>query len=204
MNKQPRRVQTDIEAIVAVIARLMDLPSNWNGEVDIVHNADFKGKKRFSCGIEIHADLINRQSRWSTLIHEAVHCFSAGYTASSYWDFPGWEEGVVEQLQRLCRSAVLETLEITVDKRIFLILDAEHRYNRYITALETLRVFLNAEPLEFYYSLLHIPIRERPVYMLQRSRSLDSEKRKEFLRLFSVANSVLKQALEVYHDKYED
>ena len=198
MDESQNRLQTELNALVAVIVRLAGLPSNWNGEVSLVPGANFKGKKRFSCGIELDADLANQEARWSTLIHEALHSISVGYTASAYWELPGWEEGLIEQLQRLYRSAALEALKVSVDADIFLVMDAEHRYNRYIAALETLRVFLDAEPLDFYLALLRMPIRERPGSMLYLSQSLDSAERIEFLRLFSASHTVLKEALELW------
>lgn len=186
----------EVNALVAAAIRLTGLTSNWNGEILLVPGADFKGKKRFSCGIEIHVDLAEQEARWSTLLHEVLHSLSVGYVASAYWQSPGWEEGVIEQLQRLYRSAVLDALEISVDADVFLILDAKHRYNGYIAALEALRTFVAAEPFDFYLSLLKRPIRDRPGYMLNLSKSLGSVDRREYLRCFAASNTVLKEALE--------
>ena len=73
--------------------------------------ADFKGKKRFSCDIQIQEALAKTEARWTTLIHESLHTFSSGYLREDYQAYRGWEEGVVEQLQRLLRFEVFHRLE---------------------------------------------------------------------------------------------
>lgn len=47
--------------------------------VELVETTEFKGKKPFSCDIQIQASLARLEARWSTLIHESLHAHSAGY-----------------------------------------------------------------------------------------------------------------------------
>lgn len=61
------------------------------------------GEKRWGCDILFHADLTNNPLRWRTLLHEVLHSVSAGMTEQDYRRFRGWEEGVVEWLQRRWR-----------------------------------------------------------------------------------------------------
>ena len=139
MDDLQARTQAELEAIITVLTELTGLPSRWSGQVELVPNADFKGKKRFICDIQINAALANQDARWTTLIHEALHSLSAGYIRDDYQDFQGWEEGVVEQLQRIFRPRVLFRLRVAVNPHVFRRLDAEHGYNKFVAALETLR-----------------------------------------------------------------
>lgn len=196
MDEQQSRLQMEVNALVAAVTRLTALSSNWNGEIALVPNADFKGKKRFGCSIELDASLAQSETRWSTLLHEVLHSFSVGYVASSYWDFPGWEEGGVEQLQRHFRPIALAELGVTVDTDVFLIGEQMHRYNAYIEALERLRLLVGMETLPFYLDLLRTPIKQRPAFTLGLGRSLFGVSKVEYVRAFSSSNAVLRTMLD--------
>src|SRR5579864_3196786 len=101
MNHSEAQIGEELERILVVVSELTGLPSNWSGRVELPPDADFKGKKRFSCDILIRDELAREPIRWSTLIHEALYCFSAGYRRDDYHMYRGWEEAVVEQQQRL-------------------------------------------------------------------------------------------------------
>ncbi len=97
------QVRAELEQIMPVVSQLTGLPARWSGRVELVTEADFKGKKRFGCDIQIATELAEQDARWATLIHESLHCHSAGYNGVDFRTYRGWEEGVVEQLQRLLR-----------------------------------------------------------------------------------------------------
>jgi hypothetical protein len=204
MEAREAQIAEEIEQILTILTELTGLSSRWSGHVELVPDADFKGRKPFSCHIRIDAALALLPERWSTLIHEALHSLSAGYIASDFRMLPGWEEGVIERLQRLYRPVVLARLGITVDDAIFLEDEREHHYNPYIGALEQLRVLLNIPEAQFYLDLLRTPIRERPGYLLGLGRQLTGEARTEFLMAYSKANSVLKGFLLARFDAAEE
>lgn len=55
----------------------------------------------------IVSSLAGQPDRWLTLIHEALHTVSTGYVRKDFSALPGWEEDIVEHLQRLFRPAIL-------------------------------------------------------------------------------------------------
>ena len=181
--------------ILEVVCELTGLPSNWNGRLELVQNAEFRGRKPFGCDIQIDAELAQSPERWATLIHEALHAVSAGYDRNDFQAFRGWEEGVVEQLQRLIRQTVLVRLNVTVDEAIWQQHEANHRYNEYIDALEEIRGALHIpeaeEPLLFYIGLLAIPIKERPGAVLGMGYQRSELPRTPFARAYSAASAVL-------------
>lgn len=196
MNSIEGQIQEEIRQILEVVEERTGLPSRWNGHVELVLDADFKGKKRFSCDILIHASLAQQDSRWSTLIHEALHAVSVGYQREDYQQFRGWEEGVVEKLQRLMRPAILTTLGVTIPEERFQASEATHLYNVYIRALEEIRLALEAEvgpddEQTFYIALLSTPLRDRPGYVLGLGYQRIALPRASFIRAFSAANAIL-------------
>lgn len=161
----------------------------------LVPNAEFRGRKPFNCDILIDADLTRLPERWATLIHEALHAVSVGYDRNDFQALRGWEEGVVEQLQRLMRPTVLVRLGVSVEETIWQEHEAQHRFNDYIKALEEIRNALNepetADPLRFYIRLLATPLRERPGYVLGLGYRRPELPRTPFIRAFSAANALL-------------
>lgn len=189
------RTQQELVDIVAVLTELTGLSSRWSGRVELVPEAEFKGKKRFICDIQIDAALAGQEARWTTLIHEALHSVSAGYIRDDYQDFQGWEEGVVEQLQRLFRPRVLSRLGVTVTPEVFRELEAEHGYNKFVAALETIREALNipATNVEtFYLDLLATPIKDRQSYVNGYGFSLPPSQRSDFFAVVSAASATLR------------
>jgi hypothetical protein len=196
MDDLQAQVFRELEQIIVAVTALTGLTSNWNGSLELVWDADFKGKKRFSCDIQINAVAASQPTRWSTLIHEALHAVSLGYVRDDYQQFRGWEEGVVEELQRLLRPLVLDAVGIAVPESIFQANESMHRYNVYIAALEEIRRALEAEsvPVErqqFYVRLLGTPLRDRPGKVLALGYQRAGLPRAPFIRAFSAANAVL-------------
>ncbi len=186
------QIASELRQIIGVLTGRLGLPSQWSGQVGIVPDAGFKGKKRFTCDILIDAALASQEVRWATLIHEALHTVSAGYIGTDYRDFPGWEEGVVERLQRLFRPIILARLGVTVPENAFRAAEEKHNYNKYIYALEQLRFGLNMTAEEFYANLIKIPIKDRFSYVFGLGDGLEGRERRVFLYVLSAANSVLK------------
>ena len=197
MDDLEARTQKELAGIIAVLIELTGLPSRWSGRVELVLEAEFKGRKRPICDIQIDAALATQDARWATLIHEALHSVSAGYNSSDFRQFRGWEEGVVEQVQRMLRPAILGRLGIAIVDNVFHPEEEAHAFNGYIAALESLRLMLkeNAssnERQEFYLDLLSLPIASRPESILRVSFALEQPQRGVFISAFSQANSILK------------
>jgi len=194
VNETEARIQQELVAIVDVLGELTGLTSRWNGEVELSQDARAFGRKPFSCRIVLNKRLADQPVRWRTLIHEALHSFSAGYNSQDYQAWRGWEEGVVEQLQRLFRPSVLARLSVTVDAAIFREAEVDYLFNKHIKALEQLREATGArEVQEFYLDLLATKIKDRPGLILSRRFHLPLEEQAAFVELFSRANSVLKE-----------
>ena len=129
MESLQAQITEELHKIVAMIEQLTGLRSNWNGELLLVpSDAPYKGMKPFSCAIHLRTDLAAGDLRWRTLIHEAFHATSAGYTAAAFAEHIGWEEGTVEQLQRLYRDAILDGLNVVADRDRFAVEDTAHAF----------------------------------------------------------------------------
>jgi hypothetical protein len=99
--------------------------------------------------------------RYRTVIHEALHSFSPLMTPRQYQEMIGWEEGVVESLQRLLRPAVLRIMGLAIAESDFAPIDESHKFNAYIAALEELRIGTILTATEFNVRLLSTPIEQR-------------------------------------------
>ena len=172
---------------------------NWSGRVELVINAKHKGLKRANCSIEIDAHLAEQDLRWLTFIHEALHSLSPQYNATDFRELRGWEEGVVEKLQRLFRPVVFSRLKIGPPEDMLLLSDLRHPFNPYIAALERLssqEVFRVIQPpVTFYVNLFAIPIKDRPASIFRHGFRLQSEQRVAFMTIFSEANAILTRGI---------
>jgi len=195
VNEAEARVQQELVAIVDVLSELTGLTSRWSGEVELTQDPRVLGRKPFTCRIVLNERLAAQPVRWRTLIHEALHSFSAGYNMTDYQAFLGWEEGVVEQTQRLLRPTVLKRLGLQIDEAVFMPVEAAYSFNKYIGALERLRGAMHREDeLEFYLDLLATQIKQRHNLLFGAGNRLPSKQRVMFITIFSEANSVLKEA----------
>jgi len=190
------QVHNEMQRILEVVCELTGLPSNWNRTLLLVDGAEFRGRKPFSCSIELDADLARLPHRWATSIHEALHAVSAGYDRNDFQAFRGWEEGTVEQLQRLLRPTILGRLGVTMKEDIWQEHEAHHRFNEYLRALEEIRTAIAEEDTpesatEFYIRLLATPLRDRPAFVLGLGFRHAELPRTPFVRVFSAANAVL-------------
>jgi len=148
--------------IVQIVETLLGCSSRWNGvirlETDVLHAgvASPEGSIGISRFVWDHPVY-----RWRTLLHEVLHTFTPDFTRSDYARMPGWEEGVVEQLQRLLRSRVFDAMQIALPDDAFADIEREHRYNCYIDALEAVRQVTGEERETFYRRLLVTPMMDR-------------------------------------------
>ena len=122
-----------------------------------------------------------------------LHACSAGYNRVDFEQSVGWEEGVVERLQRSLRAQIFAKLAVHVDADLLLQLDTGHPFNRYIEALEQVRITLGTEEPLFYLELLRTPIKERYSFLLARALQLSAVRRVEAVRALSSANVVLQR-----------
>lgn len=198
MDDLEARTHQELTDILSILTELTGLPSRWSGRVELVPDAEFKGRKRQMCDIQIDAGLAAQDKRWPTLIHESMHSISAGYNANDFRDFRGWEEGVAEQLQRMFRPTILQRLGVVLPEVVFYAEEESHGFNDYIAALESLRLLLketsapNATQLSFYLGLLGLPIKDRSNSILRIFIALQQPQRGIFIAAYSQANSILK------------
>jgi hypothetical protein len=187
------RIRQELKLIQPVVEQLTRLRSRWNGQVELITDPGFRGKKLFSCAIVLDAALAENRVRWRTALHEMLHSVSAGYTQADYLALVGWEEGVVEQLQRIIRPAALSQLGILVSEEVFQAAEDHHLFNRHIAALEQMRTALSLPLLDFYLDLLRRPLRDRPAYIFGLGNRLPAARRTAFVKVYSAANAVLKR-----------
>ena len=166
------RSVSEVSAIEPIISRITRLPSRWKGEIEI-HDGGDKGTKPFRCNMQLSTSIVGSDARWRTLIHEDLHAHSAGLSNESFVSNRGFEEGVVEQLQRLLRDQIIaelpEYLRAGYDKEEYDLLDRGHTYNIYIAAYERVRKAMGDEPEDFYLDLLRQPVEKRNLHMILRA-----------------------------------
>jgi hypothetical protein len=173
------------------------LKSNWNRQLELSDDVNIRGEKPFTCMIRVNVARMHQETRWRTLIHEMLHAHSAGYNRMSFDALPGWEEGIVEQLQRLLRAALLSEIGVQVDDALFLDEEQTHPYNVYIAALEAMRellVGIEESPTNFYIALLNVPIRERLTWVMQRGKQLLAKQQAGFLKTFALSSAILRRS----------
>ena len=193
MDEVEARTQKELTDIIAVLTQQTGLPSRWSGRVELVPDAEFKGRKRQMCDIQIDAALATRDERWPTLIHEALHSISVGYNGTDFRLLRGWEEGVVEQLQRIYRPIFLRQIGVRLEGTVFESGELHHQFNPYIAALESLRHYCEPpkQEIDFYVDLLSLPLKERPDSILRSGFSLERSPRATFMMTYSQANAIL-------------
>ncbi len=175
-------LQLNLRQIIQVLEDILGRPSRWNGNLALEREISYSGMMHYDGSISISelacADL---NLRWRTLIHEALHTFSPQYTRREFLMARGWEEGVVEQMQRLLRPQIMAALGVELDEAVLAGVESSHAYNVFITLLEDLRQRLDDAPLSFYRMLLATPLPER-LLLLRRSAIMLEEPDKQAFR----------------------
>ncbi len=192
MDELTARITDEIAAITDYLEQRLGRRSRWNGKVNLAIASDNYGQALWDGSISINHSLAQTDLRWRTLIHEALHHFSAGLTPTSYFELPGWEEGSVEQLQRILRSEILFSLGVSVARPIFEAVENNHKVNKHIEALESLRNALGEPIPGFYDSLLTMPLKIRPAGIIELGRQLPPDDYYNFQRVFALAFSRLR------------
>ena len=160
--------------------------------MELTDNPYIRGAKPFRCDIVINAGLAAQEERWRTLIHEMLHTFSEGYQPLDYVAFRGWEEGVVEQLQRTLRPTILAELGLAISETVFAEIETDHEYVEYVQALENIRAVFNEKSQSFYARLLALPIRDRRRAVFEQGMALAPLQRRLFLSIYSDSDATLK------------
>ena len=191
MNALPpsETIVQELQELRSVVEELTGLPSRWNGSVSIVDAASMQlltgtlamAQKEWSCAIAVNEIILGEDSRWRSLLHEMLHSVSVGMNREDYTRLKGWEEGVVEQVQRQIRPLVLSRLDVNIPEEVFVPFELNWPYNRYISALEEIRSYLGYPLDSFYLALLRTPLAERIAYVRNLSNSPD------FLRVLAQA-----------------
>lgn len=119
MDDLQAQITKKIAAITDFLEQRFSRRSRWNGEVKLTSASDNYGQAHWDGSIRLNRSLAQTELRWRTMIHEALHHLSVGLTPTSYSDLRGWEEGTVEQLQRLIRDEVLDALAVSVPPDMF-------------------------------------------------------------------------------------
>ena len=189
MEELETKITDEVAAITGFLEQQLGWRSRWNGEVELSNDPTAFGKALWNGRISINRQAAQTDLRWRTEIHEALHLLSAGLTPTNYLDFEGWKEGVVE---RLLRPIVLNALSVAVLDTVFAAAELSHNYNRYIDALERVRVAVNGLALMFYSDLLNTSLPARPSSVIQLSRQLPTNLFREFQKEFAVAYSTLR------------
>lgn len=178
-------LQLNVRHIVQALEEILGWRSRWNGECYLARSLSFGGAAHYGGSLSIsefaYAD---PDLRWRTMIYEALHTFSPQYSKAEYGAARGWEEGVVEQTQRLLRTQVLTSLQVNVREEVIVEAEALHPYNAYITILEDLRARLSDAPLNFYRMLLAAPLPERALLLKRSSILLNEPERQAFLSVW--------------------
>lgn len=198
------RLKAELETLNPLVSRRLNAPSSWNGEVTLGANAATRGRRLYAGGIEVDVRLAGHEARWRTLIHELVHAHSAGLNPPDYDAYRGWEEAVVENIQRRIRPGVLAEAGVTVDEAVFRAVDDAFIFNDAVSALEELRRVLPpseqtddtpneaAEAEAFYRELLRVPLKQRLRHVFEQGMALPAgARRSAFVRAYSAATARL-------------
>ena len=179
------RVRDELDAVKRAVEQLTGLRSRWSGNVILLDTAQIvalKGvevlaEKRWACDMVVNTDLIGLPIRWRTFIHEVIHSVSVGSNDADYRRFRGWEEGVVEQTQRLLRPELLGLLQARAAETACEGADRRWIFNPYVEALEALRVPLKMATTAFYMNLLKTPLASRLASVRALSDTLEHQRR---------------------------
>ncbi|HZP80311.1 MAG TPA: hypothetical protein VFB21_01615 [Chthonomonadaceae bacterium] len=195
------RVQDEVRQIVAAVEEITGLPSRWSGrlnvvssqEADLQANRPFSAKKEWNCHISIVDVLVNKDERWRSLIHEALHSVSVGHQEQDYRQFRGWEEGVVEWLQRRYRPDILNRLGLSIPEETFARAEATWLFNPAIEALQRIAAQLPmASELAFFETLLKTPLKDRLAFV-QAWGMREAQDPKQFMRVLAASSGVLRR-----------
>lgn len=195
------RLTAEVQAITKAVEQRTGLTSRWRGEVMIVDSVSalmlsrkpFLAKKEWNCRITLLDRIAGSDLRWRSLIHEALHSVSAGCREADYNTFIGWEEGVVEALQRLYRPGLLTEIGVAVSESLFTEAEQNWIYEPQIAALRRLHAELpNVSEQAFMETLLRTPLSHRSAKVLAWGKREAAEPA-AFVRVFAQVSSLLRR-----------
>ena len=198
LTNAQRQAREELRRVEQVVSEITGLASNWSGTVELHDSPAWRGAKPFRCDILLDAGRQKLDVRWWTHLHEMLHAHWAGYARAAFDDAPGWEEGVVERLQRLLRPLVLKQLGLVLPETVLAQEDAEHEYNPYVEALDSLyRLVKQPQESEtdFYVALLATPINQRMAWMHAQGKLLPPQESGAFLRTLAAISVTLRYKL---------
>lgn len=192
-DEETQEAHQTLAQVVIALSDILGRPSRWTGTLELTDSLFSSGVAHLDGRIEITRAVWRQpQYRWRTVVHEALHLCSPAYTSHEYSLNRGWEEGVVEQMQRLLRQEVFHRIGIMVAEDAFVERDAAHEYNGYIQALETLRQPLQMPPIDFYAWLSATPLQGRLIAVRDAGDVLPGQgERVAFRRLLLLAQARL-------------
>lgn len=192
MDELTAQITDEIAAVTDFLEQWLGRRSRWNGTVELSSASDNYGQALWNGSISIDRIVAQTDLRWRTLIHEALHHFSVGLTPPTYFELYGWEEGIVEQLQRIHRPEILLSQGMDIPQAIFAAAEKSHEFSEYVEALESLRLALGQPIFDFYHSLLATSLKNRPAHIIGLGRLLPPEYFRDFQRIFATAFSKLR------------
>lgn len=195
------RVQDEVRQIVTAVEEITGLPSRWNGRLNVVSSLEadfqasrpFSAKKEWNCDISLVDLLASKDERWRSLLHEALHSVSVGHREQDYRQFRGWEEGVVEWLQRRYRPGILNRMGVSIPAETFVGAEVAWLFNPAIEALQRIAAQLPiASELAFFEILLRTPLKDRLAFV-QAWGVREAQDPKQFMRVLAASSSVLRK-----------
>ncbi len=192
-DKETQEAQETLAQVVGALSDILGRPSRWTGTLKLTDSLFSSGVAHLDGRIEITRAVWRQpQYRWRTVVHESLHLCSPPYTSHEYSLSRGWEEGVVEQMQRLLRQEVFRRIGVAMAEDGFAERDAAHEYNDYIQALESLRHPLGLSSFDFYAWLLAAPLPGRLIAVRDAGDVLPGrDGRTAFRRLLLLAQAKL-------------
>ncbi len=171
------------------------LVSRWNGRIEELVGQDDAAVIRRDGTIEVAARRLNDPDRWRTYLHELVHAHSPLSGQTDMEENLGWEEGVVEHLQRIIRPTVLQG-RMDVDEAAIRATEPVWPYRPYIAAFDKLQRDLgvtDADAGRWYAQLLQKPVEGRRQFLA--ISVLRSPGRLKLMEAIGSANTVLRKNL---------
>lgn len=165
-NKNAARLEAIGRKLDLELGKIVGTDQRWSGKINIVtirQAWDYYGAKLWTCDIEIRED-----AQLNTLVHELFHGYSVGLNLSGYRRYRGWEEGVVEKLQRIYGPKSLKAIG---EQPVV----GTYAYNEYIDALERLRKWTDKSEEEFYLTMIRTELEDRPDLALRWLKETKSE-----------------------------
>lgn len=170
------KILDELQSVQDEINKLLPtLQTDWQGQVSTYDLAEALGYKTHAHEIVIDTTVLNSNYRWVVYIHELLHAVSSASSRKTleneyeafYQQFKGYEEGIVEALERIIRDPILSSLQIRLSQKdlaIVNLVEMTTEYNEYIHALEGMRHVLGYQEedrFDFYLWLLKIPLEDR-------------------------------------------